>query len=460
MHVSFARSFAEVKGPDVGNILFVLIQYLLARAAGFPSALLPSKELEIPEVEKNFFDQNYYARRTIALLKRAFETFFGKTPLAIFFRSSAYLFFAALVCLAVLLVKYVGAGELLRLAESGFAIPVQPDEYDQFRSAVGSRYDYMFTQDHFILAGYPIFVTAAFFIFAYAILSACNAVVSVGLYRFLSWFSGSDRLNVVSVFYRLTRLLALAIAADLLFLLVFFGTPTLLGRLAGIRAYQVPNVQLFERPDGPQRMLVYRLGVIIRQPDRPFLRWAFGIGLGPISPSDIAKQGVPRPTLEEQFGSVGVFKSTEDFCDEVGVPDRRECIRRLTDVSLGRIKEMPADNWLQFLGQISSSVGKAVCLDTNIVPSDFPPVVHFVFALYMPFLITAVFEGLLGALIVPILCSLYLLNRLVVRIGRWQIVRSEVGLSLMTKHGWSLLVLPVIVLLAMLQAARTAYCGG
>jgi hypothetical protein len=81
-------------------------------------------------------------------------------------------------------------------------------------------------------------------------------------------------------------------------------------------------------------------------------------------------------------------------------------------------------------------------------------------SLYMPFLITAVFEGLLGALIVPILCSLYLLNRLVVRIGRWQIVRSEVGLSLMTKHGWSLLVLPVIVLLAMLQAARTAYCGG
>ena len=97
----------------MGNILFVLIQYLLAKAAGVPSGLLPSKKLELPEVEKNFFDPNYYARRTVSFLKRAFETFFGTTALAIFFTSGAYLFFAALVCLAVLLVKYVGAGELL-----------------------------------------------------------------------------------------------------------------------------------------------------------------------------------------------------------------------------------------------------------------------------------------------------------------------------------------------------------
>ena len=219
--------------------------------------------------------------------------------------------------------------------------------------------------------------------------------------------------------------------------------PMLLWRLAGIRAYQVPNVQFnySSGPTGPRRILAYRLGVIIRQSDRPFLRWAFGIGPGPISASDIAKQGVPRPTLEKQFGSVGVFKSSEDFCDEVGVPDRRECIRRLTDLSLGRIKEMPADNWLQFLGQISSSVGNAVCLDTNCAIGASPR----------------------GAFC---LCSLqavrdhsHTLNRLVVRIGRWQIDRSEVGLSLITKDVWSL-ALPIIVLLAMLQAARTAYCGG
>ena len=157
----------------MGNILFVLIQYLLAKAAGVPSGLLPSKKLELPEVEKNFFDPNYYARRTIGFLKRAFETFFGTTALAIFFTSGAYLFFAALVCLAVLLVKYVGAGELLRFAENGFAIRLQPDEYDSFRSAVGSAFDRILMQDHFLHAGYPIFVTAAFFIFAYAILSAC-----------------------------------------------------------------------------------------------------------------------------------------------------------------------------------------------------------------------------------------------------------------------------------------------
>jgi hypothetical protein len=444
----------------VGNILFVLIQYLLARAAGVPSGLLPSKELEIPEVEKNFFDPNYYARLTIALLKTAFETFFGTSALTIFLASSAYLFFAALICLAVLLVKYVGSGELLRLAENGFAILLQPDEYDRFRSVAGSGYDHIVTEDHFLHAGYPIFVTAAFFIFAYAILAACNAVVGVGLYRFLSWFSGSDRLNVGSVSYRLARLLVLAIAADILFFLIFFGTPVLLGGLAGIHAYQVPNVQLIQRTDEPQRMLVYRLGIVIRQLDKPYIRYAFGIGLGPISPSDIPKQGVPRPTFEEQFGSVGVFTTTEAFCDDAGVLDRRECIRRLTDVSFERIKEMPADNLLWFLGQVSSSVGKAFCLNTDFVPSDFPPVAHHVFALYMPFLITAVFEGLLGALIVPILCCLYLLNRLVVRIGRWQIIRSELGLSLMTKHGWSLLALPIIVLLATLQVGRTAYCGG
>jgi hypothetical protein len=458
--LAFRSASRDGKGPEVGSILFVLIQYLLARAAGVPSGLLPSKELEIREVEKNFFDPNYYARRTIGLLKRAFETFFGTTALAIFFASSAYLFLAAIVCLAVLLVKYAGAGDVFRLVYNGFAIQLQPDEYDRFRSIAGSGYGDIVTEDHFVHAGYPIFVTVTFFIFAYAILSACNAVVTVGLYRFLNWFSGSDRLNVGSVLYRLARLLLLAIAADMLFFLIFFGTPMLLSGLAGVRAYQVPNVQLIQRPDGAQRMLVYRLGVVIRQPDKPFIRYSFGIGLGPIGPSDIPKQGVPRPTLEKHFGSVGVFTSTETFCDDASVLDRRECIRRLTDLSFERIKEIPAHDLFWFVGQVSDRIGKAFCLDTDFVPSDFPPSAHFVFALYMPFLITAVFEGLLGALIVPILCGLYLLNRLVVRIGRWQIVRSELGLSLMTKYGWSLLALPVIVLLAMLQVARTAYCGG
>jgi hypothetical protein len=204
---------------------------------------------------------------------------------------------------------------------------------------------------------------------------------------------------------------------------------------------------------------MYRLGISIRQPDKPNISYAFGLVLGPISSSDIPKQGIPRPILEEHFGSVGVLKSTEAFCDEASVLDRRECIRRLTDLSFARIKEIPAANLLWFMGQVSSNVGKAFCLDTDLVQSDFPPITHFVFALYMPFLITVVFEGLLGALIVPILNCLYLLNRLVVRFGRWQIVRSETGLGLMTKYGWTLLALPVFVLLAMLQVARKVYCG-
>lgn len=88
------------------------------------------------------------------------------------------------------------------------------------------------------------------------------------------------------------------------------------------------------------------------------------------------------------------------------------------------------------------------------------PSAAFFFERHADSMITAIFEGLLGTPIVPILCRLYPLNRLVVRIGRWQIDRSEVGLSPITKHGLSLLALPIMVLLAMLQATRTAYCGG
>jgi hypothetical protein len=169
----------------VGSLFFVLIQYLLAKAAGVSSGLLPAKELELPDVEKNFFDPNYYAQRSIGLIKKLFEAFFGTTARSIFFRSSAFLLLAALTCLAMLLVKYVGATELFELARNGFAIQLQPEEYDNFRSAFGSTFDRMLTPDRFAHVGYFIFVTASFFIFAYAILSACTAIVIVGLYRFL-----------------------------------------------------------------------------------------------------------------------------------------------------------------------------------------------------------------------------------------------------------------------------------
>jgi hypothetical protein len=246
----------------------------------------------------------------------------------------------------------------------------------------------------------------------------------------------------------------------LLFLLVSFGVPVLLGQVAGIRPYQVPNVQSFRRPEGDVRILVYRMGIVIRQPDRPYIRYAFGLGLGPINISDISKPGIPRQYLEEHFGENELLTSTEAFCREAGLSDRRECIRRLVDLSLGRFKDVPADFWRGAFGDISSRASQAVCLNTDVVPSDFPPTVRFVFTLYMPFLITIVFESVLGALIVPILLCLYLLNRLVVRIGRRQIMRSENSLSLLAKYGSSFLALPVLLLLAVLQVVRNMYCAG
>ena len=90
---------------------------------------------------------------------------------------------------------------------------------------------------------------------------------------------------------------------------------------------------------------------------------------------------------------------------------------------------------------------------------DTPPSIRLAFTSFVPFLVSTVLVWWLGALLVPILGCLYLLNRFVVRVGRWQIVRSEAGLDLMTKHGWTLLALPLVVLLALLQLARKTYCG-
>jgi hypothetical protein len=123
------------------------------------------------------------------------------------------------------------------------------------------------------------------------------------------------------------------------------------------------------------------------------------------------------------------------------------------------------DVWLGFARQVFETVGNAVCLETDVAQRDIwgrdiSPSVRFAFTSFVPFFVTIVLVWWLGALLVPILGCLYLLNRLVVRVGRWQIARSETGLNLMTKHGWALLALPVALLLILLQWARKTYCGG
>ena len=66
------------------NILFVLIQYVLAKAAGILAKFRPLKEFEISDIEKNFFDPNFFAQSSIGVLKKAFEVFFGTTTRSIF----------------------------------------------------------------------------------------------------------------------------------------------------------------------------------------------------------------------------------------------------------------------------------------------------------------------------------------------------------------------------------------
>lgn len=123
------------------------------------------------------------------------------------------------------------------------------------------------------------------------------------------------------------------------------------------------------------------------------------------------------------------------------------------------------DVWLGFARQVFDNVGHAVCIETDVAQRDIwqrdiPPSVRLAFTSFVPFLVTIVLVWWLGALLVPILGCLYLLNQFVVRVGRWQIVRYEAGLNLMAKQGWTLLALPLVVLLALLQLIRKTYCGG
>jgi hypothetical protein len=452
----------------VGNLLFTFILYWATKAAGIPAILFRSKEMALPEIEQNFFKSDYYAKQSLKALREAIEKIFGTKRSIIFLRSSAFLFFAAIACLVTLQFVYVGAEPLFTFLKNGLAIELQPDEYNGFRSAFGSEFDRLLTPDHFFHAGYFAFVIVALFIFGYAVLSACSAAVFAGLYRFIVWFSQENPLTSSQVLFRLLRLLALILIADAMFLLLCFGTPLFLGRIIGIEPFQRSDVQTFELTDGPHEMLIYNVGIFRNQfDDKPFIQYQFRLGVGPIAPSDIAvTPGTPRPILDQLLGTGEHYPlSTDKFCVDAGLPNRLECGRRLTDEAFVRIRNMPMDVWLGFARQVFEHVGKAVCLETDVGQRDIwgrdtSPSVRLAFTAFVPFLVTIVLVWWLGALLVPILGCLYLLNRFLVRIGRWQIVRTETGLNWMAKHGWALLALPLVLLLALLQLTRKTYCGG
>ena len=216
----------------MGNLLFILIQYWVAKAAGIPAVLFRSKEMDLPEIERSFFNSDHHAKRSIKALRKVIEKIFGSRSSTIFLRSSAFLFLAAIACLLTLQFVYVGAEQLFAFLKNGLAIELQPDEYDRFRSVAGNAFDRLLTPDHFFHASYFASVTAALFIFMYAVLATCSAAVFVCLYRFVVWFSQETPLTSSQVLFRLSRLLALILVADGMFLLVSFGTPLLLGRIA------------------------------------------------------------------------------------------------------------------------------------------------------------------------------------------------------------------------------------
>ena len=327
----------------MGNLLFTLILYWVTKAAGIPAILFRSREMGLSEVEQNFFKSDYHAKRSLRALREAIEKIFGSTRSAIFFRSSAFLFFAAIACLVTLQFIYVGPDLLFTFLKNGLAIELQPDEYDRFRAAVGSTFDRLLTPDHFFHAGYFVSVIVALFIFAYAVLSACSAVVFVGLYRFIVLFSQKNALTGSQVLFRLLRLLALILIADAMFLLLSLGTPLTLGRIIGIDPFQRSDVQNIEWTDGPHDMLIYSVGIFRNQFDKPFIQYQFRLGVGPIAPSDIAvTPGTPRPILDQLLGSGGHYPlSTDKFCVDAGLTNRLECGRRLTDEAFVRIRNMP-----------------------------------------------------------------------------------------------------------------------
>jgi hypothetical protein len=451
----------------MGNLLFILVQYWVAKATGIFAALFRSKEMDLPEIERRFFNSDYHAKRSIKALRTAIESIFGSKHSTIFLRSSAFLFLSAIACLVTLQFVYVGTDQLFSFLKNGLAIELQPDEYDRFRIAAGSAFDRLLTPDHFFHASYFVSVTIALFIFAYAVLSACSAAVFVGLYRFVVWFSQDKPHTSSQVLFRLIRLLALILMADGMFLLLSVGTPLLLGRIIDIQPFQRSDVQTFEWRGGPQDMLIYSVGIFRNQfADKPHIQFQFRLGVGPIKPSDIATPGTPRPILDQLLGSGGHYPlSTDKFCADAGVTSRLECGRRLTDEAFVRIRDMPMNAWLGFARQVFETVGSAVCLETDVAQRDIwqrdmSPSIRLTFKSFVPFLVTVVLVWWLGALLVPILGWLYFLNKFVVWVGKWQVVRSETGLNLMTKHGWTLLALPVVLLLTLLQLARKTYCGG
>jgi len=452
----------------VGNLLFILIQYWVAKAAGIFAVLFRSREMDLPEIERRFFNSDYHAKRSIKALRTAIERVFGSRHSTILMRSSAFLFLAAIACLVTLQFVYVGTDQLFAFLKNGLAIELRPDEYDRFRSAAGSAFDRLLTPDHFFHASYFVNVTAALFIFAYGVLSACSAVVFVGLYRFVAWFSQDNPITISQILFRLFRLLALILVADGVFLMISVGAPLLLSRIIDIQPFQRSDVQNIEWADGFHDTLIYSVGIFRNQvDDKPYIQYQFRLGVGQIKPSDIAvTPGTPRPVLDQLLGSGGHYPlSTDKFCVDAGVTNRLECGRRLTDEAFVRIRNVPMDVWRGFARQVFEHVGKAVCLDTDVMQRDIwgrnlSPSVRFAFILFLPFLVTTVLVWWLGALLVPILGCLYLLNRFVVRVGRWQIISSETGLNLMAKHGWTLLALPLVILLALLQLTRKTYCGG
>ena len=80
----------------MGNLLFTLTVYWATKAAGIPAILFRSREMALPEVEQNFFNSDYYAKRSLKALCETIEKIFGAKRSVIFLRSSAFLFFAAI----------------------------------------------------------------------------------------------------------------------------------------------------------------------------------------------------------------------------------------------------------------------------------------------------------------------------------------------------------------------------
>jgi hypothetical protein len=433
----------------------ILLVYLVILVFGrLTSLLLERKAFEYEDLQKHFFNRSYNFNRLMAAVSELSNETLGQRPLTKIITINGLLLLFFLVALAWYTYDVTHVDLLLRFLTRGLTIELDQNEQNYLLQHWPWIYlDESRNAGRELYVGGTVVQGVAFLFTLFVVLSAASSISALNTLTLIRRL-GAGRLRFGTTLVRITMAVCIALLIDVVFLGIF-----LVAIVVGGKALNTSLEEVF-KADASKKMLEYGFSIVVG--DAHVGETIMGIGL--IVP-EVDFNALSHDVVQGSrwiywiFPSAGYEGDAAALCRRYDI--RATCRDRLRSLYFRRLLEMNGLSSIprEMIRNLYNITALVACGNNMWSPLLNGSGAKEAMALAFPWFASLAVVFLARFLIIPWLAAVLFLDFALVKVGRYLALSSERGLSIVARHGATLLASPPIIAIVLLAAFARRVCN-